>query len=202
MRRALGRSAFPATAAFATALAVPRNFSIAGSTGLTAANVSFNGSADVALSLAGTLALTNGGTGATDAATARTNLAVLGIANNLSDVANAGTARTNLAVLGIANNLSDLNNVVTARTNLGLGTMATQNANAVAITGGTITGVTFTGNVSGSAGSVTGIVPLTNGGTGVNATSNTNLRNQLGIDNATNLLSGLVAPGLLGTGAT
>jgi hypothetical protein len=36
-----------------------------------------------------------------------------------------------------------------ARTNLGLGTMATQNANAVALTGGTISGVTFTGSFSG-----------------------------------------------------
>lgn len=41
-----------------------------------------------------------------------------------------------------ANNLSDLANVVTARSNLGLGTMATQNANAVAITGGTLAGIT------------------------------------------------------------
>ncbi|SDE86255.1 hypothetical protein [Terriglobus roseus] len=36
-----------------------------------------------------------------------------------------------------ANNLSDLTSASTARTNLGLGTMATQNANSVAITGGT-----------------------------------------------------------------
>ena len=186
----------------ATALQTARNFSIAGSTGLTAANVSFNGSADVALSLAGTLAVANGGTGGVTASAARTNLAVLGIANNLSDVANAGTARTNLAVLGIANNLSDLNNVATARTNLGLGTMATQNANAVAITGGTITGVTITGNVSGSAGSVaadaiTGCcVPLSAGGTGVNAISNANLRFQLGINNA----SGFVPTAQLGSG--
>lgn len=36
-----------------------------------------------------------------------------------------------------------------ARTALGLGSMATQNANAVAITGGTVSGVTFTGSFSG-----------------------------------------------------
>ena len=36
-----------------------------------------------------------------------------------------------------------------ARTALGLGTMATQNSGAVSITGGTISGVTFTGPVSG-----------------------------------------------------
>lgn len=42
-------------------------------------------------------------------------------------------------------NLSDLTNTGTARTNLGLGTMATQAASAVAITGGTINGVVIDG---------------------------------------------------------
>lgn len=41
--------------------------------------------------------------------------------------------------------LSNLSNLPTARANLGLGTIATQNANAVNITGGTIDGVTIDG---------------------------------------------------------
>lgn len=40
-----------------------------------------------------------------------------------------------------ANNLSDLTSSATARASLGLGTIATQNANAVAITGGTVGGL-------------------------------------------------------------
>lgn len=48
----------------------------------------------------------------------------------------------------------------------GLGTMATQNAASVAITGGTVAGSTITGNITGSAANVTGVVNVPNGGTG------------------------------------
>lgn len=44
-----------------------------------------------------------------------------------------------------ASNLSDLQSATAARGNLGLGSMAVQNASAVAITGGTIDGVTIDG---------------------------------------------------------
>lgn len=51
-------------------------------------------------------------------------------------------------VLTIAQGGTNATNAPAARINLGLGTMATQNANAVAITGGTISGVAFS-NASG-----------------------------------------------------
>ena len=68
------------------------------------------------LTLGTPLAVAQGGTEATTAA-ARTNLAVLGIANNLSEISTAGVAAQSAA-----------------RGNLAFGTMGTQNANAITIT--------------------------------------------------------------------
>lgn len=52
-----------------------------------------------------------------------------------------------------SNNLSDLNSASTARANLGLGTLATQAATAISVTGGALTGVTVNGVTLQTAGS-------------------------------------------------
>ena len=69
------------------------------------------------------------------------------LAAALGDDPNFATTVTNALAskLAAASNLSDLPNKTTARSNLGLGSLATQAANNVAITGGSINGITLDG---------------------------------------------------------
>jgi microcystin-dependent protein len=97
----------------------------------------------------------------------------------LAPTATAGTNTTQLATTAF---------VQAATTALGLGTMATQNANNVAITGGTINGTTlgattaasvrgttgtFTGALSAASASFTAALPVLSGGTGVTTSTGT-----------------------------
>jgi hypothetical protein len=84
-------------------------------------------------------AVINGAPGALD--TLNELAAALGNDGNFATTITNGLAEK----LAKASNLSDLTNVATARSNLGLGTMATQNANSVNITGGSIDGTTIDG---------------------------------------------------------
>lgn len=107
------------------------------------------------------VAVAYGGTGATDAGTARTNLG-LAIGTNvqaydatLAALANVTTAANSLiyatgldtfdvaTLTSYARTLLDDADASAARTTLGLGTMATQNANNVSITGGNISSITL-----------------------------------------------------------
>ena len=97
----------------------------------------------------------------------------------LAPTATAGTNTTQVATTAF---------VQAATTALGLGTMSTQNANNVAITGGTINGTTlgattaasvrgttgtFTGALSAASASFTAALPVLSGGTGVTTSTGT-----------------------------
>ena len=120
-------------------------------------NFSFQNDHLSSLTLATDLAIADGGTGASTAANARTNLGVTATGQDTTYAFRA-------------NNLSDLANAATARTNLGLGTMAAQNSNAVSITGGSITGITDLAIVDGGTGASTASSARSNLGLGTIAT--------------------------------
>ncbi len=98
------------------------------------------------LTLATDLAVVDGGTGASTASAARTNLGLV-IGTNvqaydagLADIAGLAVTNGNFIVGDGSNWVAETG--ATARTSLGLGTIATQAANSVTITGGTISGTT------------------------------------------------------------
>ncbi len=157
------------------------------------------------------LAVADGGTGASDAATARTNLGVvIGTDVQAYDAAlqsisglttsadqtiyttGADTyATTSLTTFG--RSLLDDADAAAGRTTLGLGSISTQSAGSVAITGGTISGITSLtsttsslGDVTITSGNITGITDLAvaDGGTGASTASDarTNLGLAIGSD--------------------
>ena len=112
-----------------------------GSTGLTFTGGPITGSGT--LTIGGTLAVAFGGTGATTAVNARTNLGLGSLAlQNANAVDITGGIITSITDLAINDGGTGASTASGARTNLGLGTIATQNSNAISITGGDISGLT------------------------------------------------------------
>lgn len=107
------------------------------------------------------LAIADGGTGASTAANARTNLGLGSMATQTSSsVAITGGSITGITDLAVADGGTGASTAADARTNLGLGSMATQTSSSVSITGGSITGITDLAVADGGTGAstLTGIV--------------------------------------------
>jgi hypothetical protein len=122
------------------------------------------------------LAVADGGTGASSAADARTNL---GVTATGSDTTYAYRS----------NNLSDLSSASTARTNLGLGTIATQAASSVTITGGSVTGITDITVADGGTGASTAANARTNLGAAASG-ANSDITSLSGLTTALSVAQG------------
>jgi len=129
-----------------------------------------------AANVTGTVALANGGTGATTAAAARTNLGATTLGGNLYTLANV--AAIAFPRFNADNTVSSLD-AASFRTAIGAGTSSTTGTvTSVAVSGGT-TGLTTSGGPITSSGTITlaGTLAVANGGTGATtaAAARTNL---------------------------
>ena len=96
--------------------------------------------------------------------------ATLSLSGASGTVLTSGNFSSTTGMLLASNNLSDVASATTTRTNLGLGSLATQAASGLAVTGGTINGVTIgaTTPATGVFTTVDGLTITNNGGNTLN----------------------------------
>lgn len=117
------------------------------------------------------IAVADGGTGASTASGARTNLGLGTIATqDASNVSITGGAITGITDLAVADGGTGASDASGARTNLGLGSIATQASSNVTITGGSISGITDLALADGGTGASTASSARGNLGLGTIAT--------------------------------
>jgi hypothetical protein len=145
----IGQAPIVVTGSTISLSTVPVNL---GGTGQTTANAGFNALAPSQTTNAGKYLKTDGTNSAWD----------------LLDISTADIT----GVLPLANGGTGSSTASGARTNLGLGTIATQNANSVAITGGSITGITDLAVADGGTGASNAADARTNLGLGTISTQN------------------------------
>ena len=143
------------------------------------------------ISVATPITVADGGTGATTASGARLNLGITAFADPIVTATTGASVRTVIgaASSGANSDITSLSGLTTAlsvgqggtgattasgaRSNLGLGSIATQNANAVSITGGTISGITDLAVADGGTGASDASTARINLGLGSLATLST-----------------------------
>jgi hypothetical protein len=164
-----------ATTAFVTAATVTERTATATLTNKTLTSPAVNTPTIVGGSITGItdIAIADGGTGASTATDARTNLGLGSMAvQNSASVSISGGSVSGITDLAIADGGTGASSATDARTNLGLGSMATQNSNSVSISGGSITGITDLAVADGGTGRSTlaaNAVLLGNGTLGINS---------------------------------
>jgi microcystin-dependent protein len=120
-----------------------------------------------------------------------TTTALTPYARTIIDDADATSVKNTLGISTFVQTILDDTDAATVRNTIGLGSIATQNTNALNVTGGTLTGVNVTGTLSSSSvtisgGTITGITDLAVADGGTGSSSVAAMKTSFGLDQLDN----------------